>query len=406
MHDIGFVFPNDAHPTWSIMIVLYPYITGLVAGAFVVSAQYHVFRQTMLKPVARLALLTALCFCAFATTPLLLHLHQPFRAFNIVITPSHTSAMAGFGFIYSLYMLLLLVEVWLEFRPDIVQRAQTETGKLGWLYRVLALGDREISESSRAIDRKLIHWLAMAGIPAACVLHGYVGFLFGAVKANPWWSTALMPVIFLVSAIVSGVAALIVLYLFLSWRRQVTPDAACVRSLARSLWLFLVIAVSLELLEIVHMAYEGGSEWPVIKSLLTEKLLVSYGIVQLLMGSVVPLILLVIAIQPRLSQRMMFTLSGVSGVLVLIQVFAMRWNVVVGGQMFSKSFRGFVDYHVPFGGREGWIAAVVVLSLPLFALWLAGKLLPIWSDEQTTTPVETSFEPAVSESPPEVATWS
>lgn len=33
----SFVFPNDPHVTWSIMIVLYPYLTGLVAGSFVVS---------------------------------------------------------------------------------------------------------------------------------------------------------------------------------------------------------------------------------------------------------------------------------------------------------------------------------------------------------------------------------
>ena len=88
MGDPSFVFPNDPHVSWSIMIVLYPYITGLVAGAFVVSALYHVFRQEVFKPVARLALVTALCFCAFATLPLLLHLHHPERALNIMVTPN------------------------------------------------------------------------------------------------------------------------------------------------------------------------------------------------------------------------------------------------------------------------------------------------------------------------------
>ena len=63
MHETTFVFPNDVHPPWSIMIVLYPYITGLVAGAFVVSALYHVFHREALRPVARLALVTSLCFC-------------------------------------------------------------------------------------------------------------------------------------------------------------------------------------------------------------------------------------------------------------------------------------------------------------------------------------------------------
>jgi formate-dependent nitrite reductase membrane component NrfD len=382
MQESSFVFPNDPNVAWSIMIVLYPYITGLVAGAFVVSALYHVFGKNVLKPVARLALVTSLCFCAFATLPLLLHLHHPERAFNIMFTPSATSAMAGFGFIYNVYMLLLVVEVWLVFRPDIVERANTRAGVVGFLYRVLALGAREITPRSRAIDEWVVKALAIAGIPIACVLHGYVGFLFGAIKANPWWSTALMPVIFLVSAIVSGIAALIVLYLFICGRRRVTPDADCVRAMSTYLWGFLILAVSLEMLELLHMAYESGGEWHVLSTLLTERLAVSYGLVQVLIGSVCPFFLLLVAIQQRIRPRLMMICSGLAGLLVLVQVFAMRWNVVVGGQLFSKSFRGFVDYPLHWAGREGLLAALVVLTLPLIALWVAGKLLPLWPQSE------------------------
>ncbi|MEX0675922.1 MAG: NrfD/PsrC family molybdoenzyme membrane anchor subunit [Pirellulales bacterium] len=383
MADAPFVFPNDPHVSWSIMIVVYPYITGLVAGAFVVSALYHVFQREALQPVARLALVTSLCFCAFATLPLLLHLRHPERAFNIVITPNVTSAIAGFGFIYSLYMLLLLVEVWLVFRPSIVRSANSRGGAAGFLYRVLSLGTREISDGARAADAWVIRALAIVGIPVACVLHGYVGFLFGAVKANPWWSTALMPVIFLVSAVTSGIAALVVLYLFIGWRRGVAPDADCVRALCRFLWIFLILAVSLELLELGHMAYESGAEWNVLSTLLTEHLAVSYGLVQLLIGSVIPFFLLLAAFQPKLNPRLMALLGGLAGMLVLVQVFAMRWNVVVGGQLFSKSFRGFVEYTVPWGGREGLIAAGLVLTLPLLALWAVAKVLPLWQRGET-----------------------
>lgn len=383
METASFVFPNDPAVPWSIMIVLYPLITGLVAGAFVVSALYHVFHKEELKPVARLALVTSLCFCSFATLPLLLHLHHPERALNIVFTPSASSAMAGFGFIYSLYMLVLIVEVWLEFRPEIVERAGSVTGPTRHIYRALALGVREISPRALAIDRWLIHALALAGIPIACVLHGYVGFLFGAVKANPWWSTALMPVIFLASAIVSGMGALILLYLFLSWRRGTPPDVNCVRALTRYLWLFLVLAVSLEMLELIHMAYESDEEWHIIGRLLRERLVISYGVIQVLMGSVCPLVLLLIAGLSRLRPSWMMFLSGLGSLLVVVQVFAMRWNVVIGGQLFSKSFRGFVTYNLLWSGREGAIAAAIVLVLPLLALWIALKLLPVWEAERT-----------------------
>lgn len=384
MEPTSFVFPNDPSVAWSVMIVLYPLITGLVAGAFVVSALYHVFHKEELKPVARLALVTSLCFCSFATVPLLLHLHHPERAFNILFTPSATSAMAGFGFIYSLYMLVLIVEVWLVFRPEIVALAQTTTGPTRWIYRALALGAREVSERSRKIDQWIVHALALAGIPIACVLHGYVGFLFGAIKANPWWSTALMPVIFLVSAIVSGMGVLVLLYQFLCWRRGESPDAGCVRSLTRYLWLFLVLAFTLEMLELIHMAYESDEEWHIISLLLRERLAFSYGIIQVLVGSLVPLVLLLVAGYTRLRNGWLYFLSALGSVLVITQVCAMRWNVVIGGQLFSKSFRGFVEYHLEWGGREGALAAIAVLVMPLVALWIALKLLPVFGAKDST----------------------
>jgi predicted membrane protein len=322
-----------------------------------------------------------LCFCSFATVPLLLHLHRPERAFNVMITPSGTSAMAGFGFIYSLYMLVLIVEVWLVFRPEIAQRGQTTGGLLGLIYRTLALGVKEVRPESKRLDDKVIHFLALAGIPIACILHGYVGFLFGAIKANPWWSTALMPVIFLISAIVSGIGGLIVLYLLASWWRKVPADQDCVRALAKYLWMFLVGAVTLELLEVVHMAYESSGEWHVISTLLQTRLAVTYGVIQLAIGSLIPLALLPLAFWSKLGRRSLFAVSSLSSVLVLIQVFAMRWNVVVGGQLFSKSFRGFTTYQIEWLGREGLLAAIIVLTLPVIALGIASRLLPLWEPE-------------------------
>ena len=382
IHDSPFVFPNDAHPAWSIMIVLYPYITGMVAGAFVVSALYHVFHKNELRPVARLAVVTSLCFCACATLPLLLHLHQPFRALNVVATPSPTSAMAGFGFIYSFYMLVLLVDVWLLFRPSIAERARTVPGLSGTVYKALSLGVLEVTPRAAAIDHWLIGVLSLIGIPAACVLHGYVGFLFGAIKANPWWSSSLMPVIFLASAIVSGIAVLILLYLFLCWRSRIEPDEACMKALSQLLWRFLVLALTFEAIDILHVAYEREEEWHVIRELLGTKLRFSYLTLQVLIGSVVPLLLLPIPAFTRFfDPAFRHSCAAVAAVLGLVQVLAMRWNVVVGGQLFSKSFRGFVEYPVTWWGREGLFAAAIVLALPLVLLYGASKVLPVWPPE-------------------------
>src|SRR5450756_1574344 len=192
----GFMYPNEVELQWSILIVLYPYITGLVAGAFILASLERVFNVQAVKPTYRLALLTALAFMRVAPLPLQLHLRHPERSFEMYLTPHTTSAMAMFGFVYLWYLMAVLVlEIWLDYRRDIVVRSQATTGWTRWIYKVMTLGSTNISVSSLALDQKVGWIITVIGIPSAFLLHGYVGFIFGSIKANPWWSSPLMPVV-------------------------------------------------------------------------------------------------------------------------------------------------------------------------------------------------------------------
>jgi len=375
----GFLFPNDIHIHWSMMIVMYPYITGLVAGAFIVSSLYHVFGAEELKPLGRFALATALCFLAVAGLPLLNHLGHPERGINIIVTPHFTSAMAGFGILYASYFIILLFEVWFVFRVDIIETAERSTGFKRGLFAALALGVYDTSPEARSLDRNIIRILAAIGIPMACLLHGYVGFLFGAVKANPWWSTPLMPVIFLFSAMVSGIALLVILYQVAMKLKGVPIDRLAIAALARWLWLFLIMSLTLELLEIMMLAYERAEEWEVIGHLLTHQLSFSFISLQMVGGGLIPLILLgiVVLMGQYMDDRIRNTLTMVSSLLLLLQVLAMRWNVVIGGQMFSKSMSGFRETYVPgFFEKEGVLAAVAILFIPFILLAVFERVLP------------------------------
>src|SRR4051794_9115654 len=125
----GFMYPNEVELQWSVLIVLYPYITGLVAGAFILASLERVFKVEAVRPTYRLALLTALAFLLVAPLPLQLHLGHPERSFEMYLTPHTSSAMAMFGFVYLWYLtVVLLLEVWLEFRADIVRMSQPPTG--------------------------------------------------------------------------------------------------------------------------------------------------------------------------------------------------------------------------------------------------------------------------------------
>ncbi len=382
----GYVYPNEAEIQWSILIVLYPYITGLVAGAFIASSLYHVFGKKEIKPVARFALLTALSFLLVATMPLLTHLGHPERGIEIMFTPHMTSAMSGFGYIYSFYLIVVALEIWLSFREDIVKKALNSTGWRELLYSALALFSYDISEKALHEDEKIAKKLAIIGIPSAAFLHGYVGFIFGGIKANPWWSTPLMPIIFLMSAIVSGIALLILLYIAAMKIRKHAIDHKCLNSLAHYLWLFLILDFALEMLEIISMKYESLERIDIINRLLSDKIATTFYGVQLGLGIFIPFILLLLVGIIKNRETLKTIMISVSSILVVIGVFAMRWNVVIGGQEISKSLVGTLTYVPIFFSQEGVLPAVIILTIPFVILLVVTYILPPWRDMEEEVP--------------------
>jgi Ni/Fe-hydrogenase subunit HybB-like protein len=377
----GFMYPNEVELQWSVLIVLYPFLTGLVAGAFILASLERVFRVEAVKPTYRLALLTALSFLLIAPLPLQLHLGHPERSFEMYLTPHTTSAMAMFGFVYLWYLMAVLVlEIWLDYRRDIVVMSQSTTGLKRLIYRVMTLGSNNISERALAIDERAGWVITIIGIPSAFLLHGYVGFIFGSIKANPWWSTPLMPVVFLFSAMVSGIATVMLLYMLMTWVRKQTIDMRCVDTIARYLFYTFIIDFSLEMLDLIHRIYESDESFRSLDFMVHTKLYMSHIVIQIVLGTVLPILLL------SLTQVVKLTVMGrkriyvLAGCLTLMGIFAMRWNVVIGGQLFSKSFLGYTTYKMGLVAREGLLTAVVLTLLPLVILGVLVKLLPPWGE--------------------------
>ena len=376
---MNYVFPNELHVTWTVMIVLYPYITGLVAGSFIVSSLYHVFGREELKPISRFSLASAFVFLLFATLPLLMHLGHAERAFNIMLTPHFTSAMAGFGYIYTTYLILVALEIWFVMRSDLIKRAQ-ERGFMPLICRAIVLFNYKDTPETREADHRVTKFLAGLGIPLACMLHGYVGFLFGSIKANPWWATPLMFVIFIFSAIVSGISVLIFHYFIVSKINGWKIDGPCIRSLARYLWAFMMVAVALEGMELLSIVYEQTEATDVLELLIRTKLFWSYVVLQFFICSVIPFFMLAVAVLFRLSDRVAYTLIWLSSCMLLAQVLLMRWNVVIGGQLISKSMRGFTDYMPGVWEKEGLITAAVIFTLPFGILYVFHRLVSLFPD--------------------------
>jgi len=382
----GFMYPNEVELQWSVLIVLYPFLTGLVAGAFILASLERVFRVQAVKPTYRLALLTALSFLLIAPLPLQLHLGHPERSYEMYLTPHRTSAMAMFGFVYLWYLMAVLVlEIWLDYRRDIVLLSQSSTGWKRVIYRLMTLGSTNISEHALAIDDRAGWLITMIGIPSAFLLHGYVGFIFGSIKANPWWSTPLMPVVFIFSAMVSGIAAVMLLYMLMMWARRQTIDMRCVDTVARYLFYTFIIDFSLEMLDLIHRIYEADESFRSLDFMVHTKLYVSHIVVQIALGTITPIALLALTQVLKMSDMARKRIYVAAGCLTLIGIFAMRWNVVIGGQLFSKSFLGYTTYKMALVTREGLLTAIVLTVLPFVILWVLVKLLPPWPERNATS---------------------
>jgi Ni/Fe-hydrogenase subunit HybB-like protein len=377
------MYPNEITLYWSVLIVLYPYITGLVAGAFILASLVRIFNVKAVAPTYRLALLTALAFLIVAPLPLMFHLGHPERSPEMYFTPHATSAMAMFGYVYMWYLMAVLVfEIWLDYRRDIVHLSQSTTGLKRLLYRVMTLGSDNVSPHALAIDHKVGWIVTLVGIPSAFILHGYVGFIFGSLKSNPWWNSPLMPVVFIFSAMVSGIAAVLLIYMFTAKMRKMPIDMPCVDTTAMYLFYIFILDFSLEMLDLIHRVYEADESFRTLNFMVHTKLYFSQIVLQICIGTLVPLLLLAIVQVTNLPAIIRKRIYVISGCLVQVAVFSMRWNVVIGGQLFSKSFLGYTTYKMALVTKEGLLMAIFLTLLPLAILWVLLKLLPPWPDKE------------------------
>jgi predicted membrane protein len=403
-----FVYPNE-YIYWTIQIVMYPLMTGLVAGAFVLSSLYHVFGVKQLRDIARFSLVFSFALLPCAMLPLMLHLQQPSRGIEIMLTPHFTSAIAAFGIVFTTYSMIVGSELWFVYRGYFVETAQALRNKIGRtfgesfrcsLYSILTLGAWDISRNAMEKDERAVKVLAGIGIPVACFLHGYAGFIFGSVKANALWMTPLMPVIFICSAVVSGVALCIVTYiatmeirkLIMARKRRQDPALPTTEELksaeiqvvtltVKYLLMFMILAISLELLDLIFRGYTAVKSWDILRRVIYGKDFFNIFILQYGLGNLVPFIILLL---PRPTIRR----SVVASMLVLLGVFMMRWNVVIGGQAFSASFAGFMEYRIPIWPdsfetyKEGFFGALTVGIAPFVLFWIMCKIFPVFLPEE------------------------
>jgi predicted membrane protein len=205
--------------------------------------------------------------------------------------------------------------------------------------------------------------------------------------------------------VVSGIALCMLTYivtmelrkLLYAWQRKQDPtlpsgdalksaEVQVVTMTARYLIMFLILAITLELLDLIFRGYTAVKSWDILRRVIYDRDFVNIFVIQYGLGNLVPFVLLLL---PRLTVRR----AVVGTTLVLLGVFMMRWNVVIGGQAFSSSFAGFMHYHLPVWPeswetfKEGLFGALTVGVTPFVLFWLLNKVLPVFvnrSEEKGT----------------------
>jgi hypothetical protein len=163
-----------------------------------------------------------------------------------------------------------------------------------------------------------------------------------------------------------------------SYLRRQEIDMKCLDTIARYLFFVLILDFSLEALDQIHRIYEAEESFEIISLLVSGKLTVTLFGMQLTIGTIIPLAVLATLqfYKPKVKTRQI--IYFVTGICILVGIFFMRWNVVIGGQLFSKSFYGFTSFKLGLVGSEGVLMTAVWIILPFLILAFLLWLLPPW----------------------------
>lgn len=369
--------PNE-HVEFNIWIAMYIFFTGMSAGSFVLSSLGNVFGIKKYKPLSKLGAIIATLLLMLAPLFLIMDLEQPARFYTTLLRPNPYSVMSWGVFLLTLYPLNCVVYAWFLWRADLVREIYKidNIAIKGLMLALLGLiRQNGLSAQDRARDAYWAKTVGTIGVPLAVAVHGYTGFILAAVAARELWHTSLMPVLFLISAIVSGIALFILVILikdrFFTQAKKINREI--IFDLGKLMGGMILIDMGLLLAELITLARsgEGGSE--ILWLLMEGPYQTTFLGLELLLGAFIPMVIL---FHPRLSK----TIPGqvIASILVLIGIAAMRYNVIIGGQAIPMSRGEVVAYSITMFEV---FAVTAIIGLLCVAILLALWILPFDSDD-------------------------
>ncbi len=363
---------------WGIDVPNYFWFTGSSAAAFIISSFAHVFGWKKYKPIAGISLLMAFVLLVAAPLNLIDDLRQPGRVLNFFMYGWEnfpTSPMKWGGLLLMAYPILIFFEAQALYRVYFVKKAQNSSGIAKAFNTLFTFGNMDTSEKALAKDHRKGFILGAIGIPLALAVHGYTGYILGAVHANVMWHTPLMPIIFLASAMVSGTGLLLILIplfqRFLSERKRVDKDM--VATLARLLSWFIVSDLVMRFLWLTFsLTFANGEKYGLYNYFnlhFSDTLWIDY-----VLCLFIPMII------GFTKLRYIPSVVYFGGIVTAVGVWLFRWNTVIGGQEIPRTTPGFLHYTPPMFGQDSIVAVLSNWGI-FFALVSAVLLIFPWDEE-------------------------
>lgn len=356
---------------WGAWVAFYIYFVGLSAGAFLVSTLSNVFGVERLHEIEREALFVAIISMIVALLFVLVDLGQMGRLWHPFVWRQPFSVLSWEVHAYLLYIAVLGGELYFSMRRDLVENS-ADDGLRGKLAGVLTLGRRDVSEQSLETDRRWLKRLGLLGIPLAIVfVHGGTGNLYAVAATREYWFSALFPVIFITSAVVSGMALIALIYVVRISLTEQNYDYDLLNLMGLLLVGFILIDASLKILEAfvgLYSLHPGDmATWVTI---MTGELWWSFWFVMVGMGWLVPLALL-----HRESWRTQPRILGLAGASAVLGIIGTRFNIVVPAQV-QPSLEGlYGGFYLPSAPEI--LLSVGLIAFGAFIYTIGIELLPL-----------------------------
>jgi len=307
---------------WGLWVAFYIYFIGLSAGSFLISTMIYVFGLKRFEPIGRIALFSAFVALSTGLVFILLDLGHMERFWTVFFNRSSTSVLEWEIHFYNLYLAILLSELWLLMRRDLIRRG-AQPGLVGRVCRLLAFGSKDLSNESAEKDMRMVKILGALGVPVAIGVHGGTGAIFAVVKARPYWYTGLFPLIFIVSALASGGALLTFLYAYFG--RKDEQHASLVAALGKMVGGFLALDLVFMGSELLVGFYGGIPDHvAVYRAMMFGPFWYVFWVGQLGLGALIPLTLI---FNKRTGSVPGWV--GAASALIVLGVVGVRLNIVI-----------------------------------------------------------------------------